>query len=418
MSTAPNVSDRSRTCEPRALGTGKVGIAQYLSEDFYEREKERLWRRCWLLAGRANEIPSAGDFFVYDLEVVNASILVVRGKDGVIRAFHNSCKHRGARVRYQDKGSCKALTCTFHGWVYGLDGRLIGVPFEQEFAAQDWRSMRLEPVSVDVWGGFVFVNLAPRPEWSLAEYLEPLPEALRNYFEREDWTWYTGYKGVFRANWKIMVDVQAEGHHGPFLHRRSVTGGFGPGEVPAVAYPDSIGVPYWLGAYRPPDDGPAAIQQTHVSRLALKHGIASLYTEKGTPSVMQHYPGAVNWPGKERWMFDDYTLFPNTVLLILDRQVLIQRCWPLGLHKTAWEISHYFADPVRNFGDLFSREQGVIGEWNTITEDMVTVEGIDRSFRSGAVDGMYLSDLEVGVRSYQRRILDEVGMDPSHGVLS
>jgi hypothetical protein len=68
---------------------------------------------------------------------------------------------------------------------------------------------------------------------------------------------------------------------------------------------------------------------------------------------------------------------------------------------------------VRNFGDLFSREQGVIGEWNTITEDMVTVEGIDRSFRSGVVDGMFLSDLEVGVRSYQRRILAEVGMDPS-----
>jgi phenylpropionate dioxygenase-like ring-hydroxylating dioxygenase large terminal subunit len=401
--------DATWGCGVRDLGVDRIPVSQYISEDFYEREKSAIWRQSWLLVGRASDIGKPGDYFLFDLDVVSASILIVRGKDGAIRAFYNACKHRGAKVRYAEKGSCRALTCTFHGWVYDLEGRLVAVPFKDQFPDCGWESLRLKSVNVDTWGGFVFVNLDHEPRCTLREYLQPLPDALGDYFANEDWQFYFGYKGIFNANWKILVDVQTEGHHGPFLHRRTVSGAFKPEHFPVVPFPQSIGVPYRLSVFHPDYEAPGNIAPSPVTQLAFKHGTASLYTQKGCGSVVEKYPGAVNPAGREHWIFDDYTLFPNTVFLIMDRQLIVQRCWPLTTHTTAWEISHYFADPVRSFGDRFSRDHGVIGEWNTITEDMVTVEGIHQSYRSGAVDGMYLSDLEVGVRAYQRLIKQAVG---------
>jgi phenylpropionate dioxygenase-like ring-hydroxylating dioxygenase large terminal subunit len=406
--TSSHRIDRKKVCGPRGLGTDKVRVDQYVSNEFYEREKSAIWKRSWLLIGRANDIPNPGDFFTFDLSVINTSVLVVRGRDQKIRAFHNACRHRGARVRYQDKGSCKALTCTFHGWVYDLNGKLINVPFKDQFPDCGFDNLRLEAITLDLWGGFIFINLDPKPVCGLQEYLEPMPHALRDYFEKEDWRWYFGYKGVFRANWKILVDAQAEGHHGPFLHRRSVPGSFTPEHFPAIAYPNSAGVPFKLPVYVPAYDSPGAIMQTPLMRIAVKYGNASLYTTKGVPRGAQKYPGAINTDRRDYWIFDDYCLFPNTVFLILDNQVLIQRCWPLGPHKTAWEMDHYFCESLNTFGELLSRWNGILGEWNTMTEDMVTVEGVHQSIRSGAIDGMYLSDLEVGVRSYERRIMAQV----------
>ena len=145
-SLAPDV-DAARGCAPRDLGVDKIPVTQYISEEFFEREKDGIWRKSWLLVGRENEIRQPGDYFLFDLDAVNASILVVRGQDGVIRAFYNACKHRGAKVRYADKGSCRALTCTFHGWVYDLEGKLVAVPFKDQFPDCGWDSLRLKPIN-------------------------------------------------------------------------------------------------------------------------------------------------------------------------------------------------------------------------------------------------------------------------------
>lgn len=124
-------------CGPRDLGQQKVSAERYVSQAYYEREKEAVWRNSWLLLGRAADIPKAGDYFTFNLRVVHALIIVVRGNDGQIRAFYNCCQHRGAPLVYYQKGSCRSLTCSFHGWAYTLDGELVDVPFSHWFAELD-----------------------------------------------------------------------------------------------------------------------------------------------------------------------------------------------------------------------------------------------------------------------------------------
>ena len=99
------------------LGTGPVLAESYISPEFYELERDRVFRRTWINVCRTDDIPERGDFFVRDLAVCNTSLLIMRGKDDVIRAFHNVCSHRSNVVVPQEKGTCSVgLFCPFHNW--------------------------------------------------------------------------------------------------------------------------------------------------------------------------------------------------------------------------------------------------------------------------------------------------------------
>ena len=107
------------------LGTGPIPVDYYVSREYFEREQALIFRKVWLIAGRIDQIPNPGDFFVKDLAVCKTSILIVRGKDGAIRAFHNMCTHRGNKLVPDTSGTCRGMfTCKFHGCGYGPDGAL------------------------------------------------------------------------------------------------------------------------------------------------------------------------------------------------------------------------------------------------------------------------------------------------------
>lgn len=106
------------------LGTGPTPIEPYISREYFEREQAPIFRKVWLNVGRVEQIPNPGDYFVKDLAVCKTSILIVRGKDGCVRAFHNMCAHRGNKLVADTSGTCKGLfTCKFHGWPMGLTAR-------------------------------------------------------------------------------------------------------------------------------------------------------------------------------------------------------------------------------------------------------------------------------------------------------
>lgn len=400
-------------------GLDRVGTDQYVSPSFYERELETIWRKCWLLAGRANDIPNPGDYFIFQLPfLANTSILVVRGKDDRIRGFYNSCPHRGGKLAYYEKGSCPgAISCTFHGWVFDLEGKLVEVPFKETFGedfAQEDRG--LKAVSLDTWGGWVFVNLDLAPRWSLAEYLAPIPQALADYFENEPWTWSEGRKGFFNCNWKLQVDSQAEGHHAPFLHGRSIMGAFDAADVPATAFLGSPGVPYKVEVHRPrADEGPGVFTSAVAKKVA-QYKTAMYYNTdsdqfRGSTDAAK-YPGALNLSGAERWSFDLYQLFPNTVIMVQNSYVLIMRSWPRGVDKTVWEYDQYFTRQPSTFGEGFARLHGLNEMRNTITEDMTTVEGLYDSYRSGAVTELVIGEAELGVSAFEKHVInmvDELG---------
>ncbi|MDQ6825432.1 MAG: Rieske (2Fe-2S) protein, partial [Candidatus Eremiobacteraeota bacterium] len=144
----------------------------YFSEDIYAQEKERIFWREWFCAGREEQVANAGDYLV--LDVAGESVLVVRGKDGALRAFYNVCRHRGSRLMPapEDKpGSQESLEpggrlasgirCPYHAWTYALDGGLRTAPFlteENEFFKDEFA---LYPVALETWGGFFFLHLTP-----------------------------------------------------------------------------------------------------------------------------------------------------------------------------------------------------------------------------------------------------------------
>ena len=132
------------------IGTGPVPVEPYISREYFEKERDRIFSKVWLNVGRIEQIPNAGDYFVKELAVCKTSIIIVRGKDGTVRAFHNMCTHRGNQLVWDSKGTCRAFTCRFHGWVYNTDGSLRHVTDEDNFFDMDKASMGMSPVSADV----------------------------------------------------------------------------------------------------------------------------------------------------------------------------------------------------------------------------------------------------------------------------
>src|SRR4030095_13404412 len=121
------------TEEIARIGTDPVPTEPYWSEDYFARERENLFKRVWLYAGRELDLARPGDLVVKDVPPCNASVLITRADDGRLRAFHNVCSHRNTRVVWEEKGNAARFTCHYHGWGYGLKGDLRSVPDEGNF---------------------------------------------------------------------------------------------------------------------------------------------------------------------------------------------------------------------------------------------------------------------------------------------
>ncbi len=182
-----------------------------------EREQERIFGRMWVCVGRADAIAEPGAYFTAD--VGRESVLVVRGRDGAVRAFLNVCRHRGARLCTEPCGHIgPAIQCRYHAWSYGLDGWLLGAPNIAREEHLDRGAFGLLPVHLEVWEGLVWVNLAQNPE-PLAAQLEP--PLLKRFGTLDTFARYrVGELAVgrrieyeVRANWKLVVENFMECYH-------------------------------------------------------------------------------------------------------------------------------------------------------------------------------------------------------------
>ena len=190
--------------------------ASYCDPAVLEREWEQIFCRSWLCAGREDRLKEPGDFFT--LPVGKESVLVLRDREGRLRAFYNVCRHRGARLCTDGEGRFeKAVTCSYHAWTYALDGRLVGTPHLWQGEAFRRQEFSLYPVAIDTWGGFLFVNLEGERAAPLAEHLGPIPDRDRRYP-------LAGLRVGARAahevecNWKILIENYMECYHCPGVH--------------------------------------------------------------------------------------------------------------------------------------------------------------------------------------------------------
>jgi len=192
----------------RELPEARVPISRYTSPAFHAQEVERVWKKVWQMACREEEIPEVGDHVLY--EIADVSLLVVRAAPGEIRAFHNTCLHRGRPLR-DEGGRVAELRCPFHGWTWDLRGRLKELPCRWDFPHVERERYALPEAQVGTWGGFVFVNLDPGAA-SLASYLGDLPKHF------EPWPLEQRYKEAHVAkrlpcNWKVAQEAFMEAYH-------------------------------------------------------------------------------------------------------------------------------------------------------------------------------------------------------------
>jgi choline monooxygenase len=195
-------------------------VEAYTSADWFEREQRELFDRTWQFVGMSDDLTKEGDYLTSDVGA--SGLVVMRQADGGLHAFHNLCRHRGARL-VEDTGNVgRELRCFYHSWAYSLEGDLKRVPQRDQFPGIDLGCLGLHRASVEVWKGMVFVHPDPEAE-PLASWLGDFPEAMGPY---EPLELVSGGREVFevKANWKLFTENHIDGYHLWHLHRTSVVG--------------------------------------------------------------------------------------------------------------------------------------------------------------------------------------------------
>ncbi|MGE2713391.1 aromatic ring-hydroxylating oxygenase subunit alpha [Mycolicibacterium litorale] len=204
--------------EDVAPGTFNMSIPtdRYTSREYAEREREAIWMRVWQVAGRVDDLPKVGDWKRY--EIAGQSYVVVRGKDEKLRGFVNACRHRGNMLCTNNTGNAKrGFLCQYHLWSYDLEGRLRGVLRESLSGQVDKGDNSLLEVSVDTFGGFVFLNPDPNAQ-PLRDYLGAEVIELLEPYHLDQMTTVMDVREPLDCNWKVVMDAFEEGYHINGIH--------------------------------------------------------------------------------------------------------------------------------------------------------------------------------------------------------
>lgn len=192
--------------------------ARYIDPVFNALEMQRLWKSTWVYAAHLDEIPKKGSFILW--EKLGSAILIIRGKDNVVRAFYNTCRHRGGPLVKDKSGKRNLFVCGYHGWSYDPEGNLVAIRDERDFPDFDKSCLGLISVRCEMFGNWVFVNLDDDAE-PLMEFLGPVanemsafqPEKLR-LADKAEW--------AVDCNVKILLDAFLETYHLKSIHQNTV----------------------------------------------------------------------------------------------------------------------------------------------------------------------------------------------------
>jgi phenylpropionate dioxygenase-like ring-hydroxylating dioxygenase large terminal subunit len=205
----------------RPEGVRRVPVQRFFKQEYHDLEVERIWKKSWQWACREEEIPNVGDYTIY--EVAELSFIVIRTGEDEIKAYWNSCLHRGRKIRDFDGKRATELRCMFHGWAWNIDGGMKDMTCGWDFPGTREEVTRLPEAKVGTWGGFVFINPDPQAE-SLEDFLGELPAHFASPHDHRDRWKQVHVQAVLPVNWKICQEAFLEGWHTAFTHPQLVFG--------------------------------------------------------------------------------------------------------------------------------------------------------------------------------------------------
>jgi phenylpropionate dioxygenase-like ring-hydroxylating dioxygenase large terminal subunit len=341
--------NRDRTAPPpEAVPVPPIPAGRYHDPELYALERDRVWRRTWLFAAHTSELPGPGDHVVFDRS--GAPIVVVRGEDGEVRAFYNSCRHRGAPVVRERCGTARRLTCQYHSWSYDLHGALKAVPDARSFAGLDQAEFGLVPVRCETWEGWIFVNEDP-DAMPLVDFLGPLCDQMREVDGPALRKVGTQVHHV-AANWKAMVDAFLEVYHIRTVH------------------PDNAALLY--------DDTTAT-----VAMLPHGHSRLTVGIKPELLGVMDPSPAAENPSVGSLWRetSTSFGWFPNIVAPLGNGAFPLLCMWPIDHRTTELELQ-WFA-PAWGDGDVPAENLERMALFETVmAQDTANMAAIQRSVES------------------------------------
>jgi phenylpropionate dioxygenase-like ring-hydroxylating dioxygenase large terminal subunit len=185
----------------------------YYSPDIYRLEQEQIFGKYWYYVGHLSQLSGNGSYFT--VEIAEQPLVILKSKDGELRAFYNICTHRAGPVA-SGAGTCSRLTCLYHAWSFDLEGNLRGIPDMETAESFNVQDHALTSVHVDVWESFIFVNLDSTCE-PLSVQLGELPELFKRY-RLKDWQRVHSIDYWTDTNWKLYIENNTESYHEPSVH--------------------------------------------------------------------------------------------------------------------------------------------------------------------------------------------------------
>ncbi|MBC7479496.1 MAG: aromatic ring-hydroxylating dioxygenase subunit alpha [Pseudorhodobacter sp.] len=323
----------------------------YVRREVFLAEREAVFSTTWQLLGPVGKLTERRSYVA--TEIAGMKVFAVRSNDGVLRAFRNVCRHRGARLLPEGEGTCGPIRCPYHQWQFSDAGELLKAPWYGEEPGFDMADWPLEPISVAEWRGLVFVAI--KPAVSLVEQLgdtvaEMASEPMESYLPVRT------ERMIFEANWKIYTDNFVEGLHIPGIH-------------PAFH---------------------AAIEFEEFSTTA----------HDGMVRMTAPPKEGLWYRGKWLWMW------PNWTLSLFGGGMNTSRINPLDEGRTELIYTFYFDDSL----DEAARERTIQGTLGVVREDFEVCVETQKNYASGGYHPGPLSPRhEKGVAYFQARVADSLG---------
>jgi carnitine monooxygenase subunit len=350
----------------------------YHDADFFEKEMDRVIRPSWQIVCHVSDIEHAGDWHSFDL--LGESVIVMRGDDGVVRAFHNVCRHRASRLVDGSSGCAKKLVCPYHGWAYETDGRLSGVPNKHDYAGLNMDALGLNPVALEIWQGFIFVRLEGDGP-SVADMMAPYEAMVAPYRFPEMRAFGRVTLRPRALNWKTIGDNYSDGLHIPIAHP-GLTRLFGRGYgIEANDHVDRM----WGDLVDWPSSNPSERMYQHI-----------------LPRV-DHLP-----EDKQRhWLY--FKLWPNVAFDIYPDQVDFMQFIPVSPTQTIIrEIAYALPDALVPEDRRREMKAARYLNWRinrqVNAEDTVLIERVQAGMASRSYQPGPLGESEVCLRSFARKL--------------
>jgi Rieske 2Fe-2S family protein len=350
----------------------------YTAPEVFREEEEKIFLSRWICAGREERIPRPGDFFVRTM--CSESAIVARGEDGVVRAFHNVCRHRGTRLCDAPGGTLTRIRCPYHAWTYSLEGRLLAAPSMDSDAVPTTDDLSLKPIAVARWEGFIYLSFAERPTPFAEAFALLIGRLARFNIEHLRAAQRIDYD--VRANWKVLFENFSECYHCPSVHPALVK------LSPADSGRNDLTSGPFLGGY-----------------MEINEGIGSM-SMSGRACAMP----VGDLPEEDLHRVYYYTIFPNLLLSLHPDYVMAHTLWPKSpdrtfiecewlFHPDAKSREGYDPDDAVRFWDRTNREDWRICE--------LTQQGVaSRAYAPGP-----MSQRESITVAFDREVLRSLGLD-------